>query len=80
MNEIKHITIKDLTSAPDNLFKVQMDSEMEQLIESMRKTGSSPRSSQEKLRTENMKSSADTVENSPANIWVCKQCLFFFGC
>lgn len=39
MNEIKHITIKDLTSAPDNLFKVQMDSEMEQLIESIAENG-----------------------------------------
>ena len=39
MNEIKHIAIKDLTAAPDNPFKVQMDSEMEQLIESIAENG-----------------------------------------
>ena len=39
MNEIKHIAIKDLISAPDNLFKVQMDAEMEQLIESIAENG-----------------------------------------
>ena len=39
MNEIKHIAIKDLTAAPDNPFKVQMDAEMEQLIESIAKNG-----------------------------------------
>lgn len=39
MNEIKHIAIKDLTAALDNPFKVQMDSEMEQLIESIAENG-----------------------------------------
>ncbi len=39
MNEIKNIDIKDLTSAPDNPFKVQMDTEMEQLIESIAENG-----------------------------------------
>ena len=39
MNEIKQIAINDLTAAPDNPFKVQMDSEMEQLIESIAKNG-----------------------------------------
>lgn len=39
MNEIKQIAIKDLTAAPDNPFKVQMDSEMEQLIESIAENG-----------------------------------------
>ena len=39
MNEIKQIAIQDLTSAPDYPFKVQMDSEMEQLIESIAENG-----------------------------------------
>ncbi len=39
MNEIKHIAIKDLIAAPDNPFKVQMDAEMEQLIESITENG-----------------------------------------
>ena len=39
MNEIKQIAIQDLISAPDNPFKVQMDSEMEQLIESIAENG-----------------------------------------
>ncbi|MCI8611940.1 MAG: ParB/RepB/Spo0J family partition protein [Clostridiales bacterium] len=39
MNEIKNIQITDLISAPDNPFKVIMDSEMEQLIESIAETG-----------------------------------------
>ena len=39
MNEIRHIAIKNLTAAPDNPFKVQMDAEMEQLIESIAKNG-----------------------------------------
>ena len=39
MNEIKYIAIKDLTVAPDNPFKVQMDAEMEQLIESIAENG-----------------------------------------
>ena len=39
MNEIKHIAIQDLTAAPDNPFKVQMDTEMEQLIESIAENG-----------------------------------------
>lgn len=39
MNESKHIAIKDLTAAPDNPFKVQMDAEMEQLIESIAENG-----------------------------------------
>ena len=39
MNKIKHIAIKDLTDAPDNPFKVQMDAEMEQLIESIAENG-----------------------------------------
>ena len=39
MNEIKHIAIKDLIAAPDNPFKVQMDTEMEQLIESIAENG-----------------------------------------
>lgn len=39
MNEIKQIAINDLTAAPDNPFKVQMDSEMEQLIESIAENG-----------------------------------------
>lgn len=39
MNEIKHIAIQDLIAAPDNPFKVQMDAEMEQLIESIAENG-----------------------------------------
>ena len=39
MNEIKNIQITDLVSAPDNPFKVIMDTEMEQLIESIAETG-----------------------------------------
>ncbi len=39
MNEIKQIAIKDLIAAPDNPFKVQMDAEMEQLIESIAENG-----------------------------------------
>ena len=39
MNEIKQIAIQDLISAPDNPFKVQMDSEMEQIIESIAENG-----------------------------------------
>ncbi len=39
MNEIKNIQITDLVSAPDNPFKVTMDTEMERLIESIAKTG-----------------------------------------
>ncbi len=39
MNEMKHIAIKDLIAAPDNPFKVQMDTEMEQLIESIAENG-----------------------------------------
>ena len=39
MNEIKYIAIKDLIAAPDNPFKVQMDAEMEQLIESIAENG-----------------------------------------
>ena len=39
MNEIKQVAIKDLTAAPDNPFKVQMDAEMEQLIESIAENG-----------------------------------------
>ena len=39
MNEIKQIAIQDLISAPDNPFKVQMDAEMEQLIESIAENG-----------------------------------------
>ena len=39
MNEIKNIKITDLISAPDNPFKVTMDSEMERLIESIAETG-----------------------------------------
>ena len=39
MNEIKQIAIQDLTAAPDNPFKVQMDAEMEQLIESIAQNG-----------------------------------------
>lgn len=39
MNEIKQIAIKDLTAAPNNPFKVQMDAEMEQLIESIAENG-----------------------------------------
>ena len=39
MNEVKQIAIKDLTSASDNPFKVQMDAEMEQLIESIAENG-----------------------------------------
>ena len=39
MNEIKYIEIEDLTAAPDNPFKVQMDAEMEQLIESIVENG-----------------------------------------
>ena len=39
MNEIKNIQITDLISAPDNPFKVTMDSEMERLIESIAETG-----------------------------------------
>ena len=39
MNEIKNIQITDLISAPNNPFKVIMDSEMERLIESIAETG-----------------------------------------
>ena len=39
MNEIKNIQITDLVSAPDNPFKVTMDTEMERLIESIAETG-----------------------------------------
>ena len=39
MNEIKHIAINDLIAAPDNPFKVQMDTEMEQFIESIAENG-----------------------------------------
>ena len=39
MNEIKNIQITDLVSAPDNPFKVTMDTEMERLIESIAGTG-----------------------------------------
>ncbi len=39
MNEIKHIAIRDLAAAPDNPFKVTMDAEMEQLIESISENG-----------------------------------------
>ena len=39
MNEIKNIKITDLVSAPDNPFKVTMDTEMERLIESIAETG-----------------------------------------
>ena len=39
MNEIKNVKITDLISAPDNPFKVTMDSEMERLIESIAETG-----------------------------------------
>ncbi len=38
-NTIKNIEIKDLTSAPDNPFKVTMDTEMEKLIESIAQSG-----------------------------------------
>ena len=39
MNEMKNIQMADLISAPDNPFKVIMDSEMERLIESIAETG-----------------------------------------
>ena len=39
MNEIKQIAVKDLTSAPDNPFKVQMDADMERLIGSIAENG-----------------------------------------
>ncbi len=39
MNEIKSIKISDLISAPDNPFKVTLDTEMERLIESVAETG-----------------------------------------
>ena len=39
MNEIKNIQITDLISAPDNPFKVTLDTEMERLIESVAETG-----------------------------------------
>ena len=39
MNEIKNVKNTDLISAPDNPFKVTMDSEMERLIESIAETG-----------------------------------------
>ncbi len=39
MNEIKNIPITNLVSAPDNPFKVTMDAEMEQLIESISESG-----------------------------------------
>ena len=39
MNEIQNIAIENLTAAPDNPFKVQMDTEMEQLIESIAENG-----------------------------------------
>ena len=39
MDDIKQIAIRDLTTAPDNPFKVQMDAEMEQLIESIAENG-----------------------------------------
>lgn len=39
MNEIKNIPITNLVSAPDNPFKVTIDAEMEQLIESISESG-----------------------------------------
>ena len=39
MNEIKNIQITNLISAPDNPFKVTLDTEMERLIESVAETG-----------------------------------------
>ena len=39
MNKIKSIKISDLIPAPDNPFKVTMDTEMERLIESIAETG-----------------------------------------
>lgn len=39
MNEMKNIKISDLISAPDNPFKVTLDTEMERLIESIAETG-----------------------------------------
>ncbi len=39
MNEIKNIPITNLVSAPDNPFKVTMDVQMEQLIESISESG-----------------------------------------
>ncbi len=39
MNEIKQVAIKNLTASPNNPFKVAMDAEMEQLIESIAENG-----------------------------------------
>ncbi len=39
MNEIKNIPIQDLVPAPNNPFKITMDTEMEQLIESIAEAG-----------------------------------------
>ncbi len=39
MNEIKNIAIGGLAAAPDNPFKVKMDTEMEQLIENFAESG-----------------------------------------
>lgn len=39
MNEMKNIQMADLISAPDNPFKVTLDTEMERLIESIAETG-----------------------------------------
>lgn len=39
MNEIKNIQITDLIPAPDNPFKLTLDTEMERLIESIAETG-----------------------------------------
>lgn len=39
MNEIKNIKLTDLVSAPNNPFKITMDTEMERLIESISETG-----------------------------------------
>ncbi len=39
MDEIKNVPIDNLIAAPDNPFKVTMDMEMEQLIESIAENG-----------------------------------------
>ena len=65
MNEMKNIQMADLISAPDNPFKVTMDSEMERLIESIAETGViAP------IIRENTKVSAGIGENLLVNISV----------
>lgn len=72
MSEIKNIKISDLISAPDNPFKVTLDTAMERLIESIAETGIIASIIVRSTKMVNTRLSADTAENTPANIWVWK--------